>query len=392
MKFSARVPADLTPNRITTALAGLRSRGILVADLTESNPTLVGLDYPGDLLDPLASRGSLMYEPSPFGLECARTEVAADYRRRGIEVDPARVILTASTSEAYSLLFKLLCDPGDEVLVPRPSYPLFDHLTRLDAVEARPYSLVYHGAWAIDLDTVRGSLTPRTRAIIVVSPNNPTGSFLEADEIAALARLCADRAVALVGDEVFADYMLDDRRDAPPSVLGQPLALTFGLGGLSKSAGLPQIKLGWMAAAGPERLVGEALARLEIVADAYLSVSTPVQRAAGALIARSAETRDRIRTRVTGNHRELRALVGNHPACTLLPVEGGWSAVVQVPATRSEEALVLALLEQDHVLVHPGYFFDFPSEAFVVLSLLPEPGLFRDGAERVLRRAVTAHR
>jgi alanine-synthesizing transaminase len=392
MKFSARVPADLTPNRITAALADLRSRGIFVADLTESNPTLVGLAYPGDLLDPLANRGSLTYEPSPFGLECARTEVAADYRRRGLEVDPARVILTASTSEAYSLLFKLLCDPGDEVLVPRPSYPLFDHLTQLDAVEARPYSLAYHGAWAVDLDSVRGTLTPRTRAIIVVSPNNPTGSFLKEDEIAALARLCADRAIALVGDEVFADYVLDDRRDAPPSVLGQPLALTFGLGGLSKSAGLPQIKLGWMAAAGPARLVEEALARLEIIADAYLSVSTPVQRAAGALIARGAETRDRIRARVTGNHRQLGALIDNHPACTLLPVEGGWSAVVQVPATRSEEALVLALLEQDHVLVHPGYFFDFPSEAFVVLSLLPEPGVFRDGAERILKRAVAAHR
>jgi alanine-synthesizing transaminase len=388
MKFSDRVPSDLTPNRITTALADLRAHGVSIIDLTESNPTRVGLAYPDDLLDRLADRASLTYEPSPFGLECARTEVAADYRRRGLEVDPARVILTASTSEAYSLLFKLLCDPGDEILVPRPSYPLFDHLTRLDAVRARPYLLAYDGAWTVDLDAVRAALTSRTRAIIVVSPNNPTGSFVAADEMAALSRLSADRGIALIGDEVFADYGFDDRLDAHPSVLAEPLALTFGLGGLSKSAGLPQIKLGWMAAAGPVPLVGAALARLEIIADAYLSVSTPVQHAAGALIATGAETRDRVRARVVGNYRELAALVGDHPACTLLPVGGGWSAVVRVPAVRSEEALVLTLLEQDHVLVHPGYFFDFPREAFVVLSLLPEPRVFQDGVEKVLERAV----
>jgi alanine-synthesizing transaminase len=387
MKFSERVPSDLTPNPITTALAGLRSRGASIIDLTESNPTRVGLAYRGDLLGPLANPASLTYEPSPFGLECARAEVAADYRRRGLEVDPARIVLTASTSEAYSLLFKLLCDPGDEVLVPRPSYPLFDHLTQLDAVRARPYLLAYDGAWTVDLDTVRAALTSRTRTIIVVSPNNPTGSFVGAGEIAALSRLSAERGIALIGDEVFADYGFDDRRDQRPSVLAEPLALTFGLGGLSKSAGLPQVKLGWMAAAGPATLVDAALARLEVIADAYLSVSTPVQHAAGALIARGAETRARIRTRVAGNYRELGALVREHPACTLLPVEGGWSAVVQVPAVRSEEALVLTLLEQDHVLVHPGYFFDFAREAFLVLSLLPEPRLFRDAVEKALRRA-----
>ena len=388
MKFSDRVPSDLTPNRITTALADLRSRGVPIIDLTESNPTRVGLAYRGDLLDPLADRASLTYEPSPFGLECARAEVAADYRRRGVEVDRARVILTASTSEAYSSLFKLLCDPGDEVLVPRPSYPLFDHLTRLDAVRARPYLLGYDGAWTVDLDSVRTALTSRTRAIIVVSPNNPTGSFVSADEMAALSGLCAERGIALIGDEVFADYGLGDRPDRHPSMLAEPLALTFGLGGLSKSAGLPQIKLGWMAAGGPASLVDAALARLEVIADAYLSVSTPVQRASGALIASGAETRDRVRARVAGNYRELAALVGDHPACTLLPVAAGWSAVVQVPATRAEEALVLTLLEQDHVLVHPGYFYDFPREAFVVLSLLPEPRVFRDGVEKALERAV----
>jgi len=388
MRFSERVPSDLTPNRVTAALADLRSRGVPITDLTESNPTSVGLAYRDDLLEALADRSSLTYEPSPFGLESARTEVAADYRRRGLEVDPAHIILTASTSEAYSLLFKLLCDAGDEVLVPRPSYPLLDHLTRLDAIRARPYLLAYEGAWTVDLDSVRAALTSRTRAIIVVSPNNPTGSFVSAGEIASLSRLSADGGFALIGDEVFADYGLDDPLDVHPSVLAEPLALTFGLGGLSKSAALPQIKLGWMAAAGPAPLVGAALERLEIVADAYLSVSTPVQHACGALIAGGAERRDRVLARVAGNYRELAALVRDHPACTLLPVRGGWSAVVQVPAVRSEEALVLALLEQDHVLVHPGYFFDFPREAFVVLSLLPEPGVFRDGVGKALARAV----
>ena len=387
--FSSRVPPDLTPNRLARALARLGAGGVMVADLTGTNPTQVGLPYPAGLLAPLSAPDALEYDPHPFGLRAARQAVSGEFQRQGVGVGPDRVVLTASTSEAYSLLFKLLCDPGDEVLVPQPSYPLFDHLTRLDAVTARPYRLEFHGAWAIDAASVRRALTPRTRAILVVSPNNPTGSFATAGELVECSAICAEHALALVGDEVFADYVMQGDHAHPASVLGRPEALTFGLGGLSKSAGLPQLKLGWIGVGGPDRLVADALARLEVIADAYLSVSTPVQIAAGALIRAGGGIRAGILERVRLNHRQLEVLVAAYPSCTLLPVEGGWSAVIQVPATRTEEALVLDMLEQDHVLVHPGYFFDFPREAFIVVSLLPPPGMFRDAVTRVLDRAAT---
>ncbi len=387
--FSSRVPSDLTPNRLARAQALLGARGITPIDLTETNPTKAGLRYPADLLAPLSEPAALAYDPHPFGLPGARLAVAEEFRRRGLAIDPARIVLTASTSEAYSLLFKLLCDPGDDVLVPQPSYPLFDHLTRLDGVTARPYRLEFHGAWTIDVASVAHAFSPRTRAILVVSPNNPTGSFADADGLGALGGMCAARSLALIGDEVFADYVVHENLAPPSGVLADPAALTFGLGGLSKSAGLPQLKLGWIGIGGPAPLVAQALARLEVIADTYLSVSTPVQLAAGRLIAAGGEVRSNILERIRRNHRQLEALVAAHPSCTLLPIDGGWSAVIQVPATRPEETLVLELLEKDHVLVHPGYFFDFPREAFVVVSLLPPPDAFRDGMSRLLRRAAT---
>jgi aspartate/methionine/tyrosine aminotransferase len=383
--FSTRTPSDLAPNRLTLAARAARARGGLI-DLTETNPTRVGLRYPPRMASALAGIGALAYDPFPFGLPEAREAAAAETAAGGAPVDPSRVILTASTSEAYAYLFKLLCDPGDEVLVPVPSYPLFDHLTRLELVSARPYPLDYHGAWSIDAHEVAAAATPRTRAVLVVSPNNPTGSLITRGDLEALAGLCASRGMALIGDEVFADYPVEPRLDAA-RVLDQQQALTFSLGGLSKSAGLPQMKLGWIAAGGPAPLVDAALARLEIVCDTFLSVSTPVQRAAGALIEAGREVRAQILGRVAGNLRDLQALAAAHPACTVLRVEGGWSAVVRVPATRSEESLAIDLLERDGVLVHPGYFFDFPREAFIVVSLLPPPRAFREGAARLLARA-----
>jgi alanine-synthesizing transaminase len=386
MRFSTRVPADLAPNRLTVAELALRRRGVHLLDLTETNPTRVGLGYPGDCLDALASPASLTYDPQPFGLMTARQAVADELRRTGLFVDPERLILTASTSEAYTFLFKLLCDPGDQVLVPVPSYPLFEHLTRLELVEVRAYPLEYHGTWSIDFEGLDRALTPRTKAVLVVSPNNPTGSVLARRDLAGLAERCASRGLTLIGDEVFSEYLLDPREDRA-RVLDQDLALTFSLGGLSKSAGLPQMKLGWMAAGGPPRLVEAALARLEIVCDSFLSVSTPVQQAAGALLAAGREVRGAILQRVADNLRTLGALATGSPSCSVHRVEGGWSAVIRVPATRPEEALVLDLLERDHVLAHPGYFFDFPHEAFLVVSLLPEPDVFREGVGRALRRA-----
>ncbi len=384
--FSARVPADLAPNRLAAAEAALRGRGVPIIDLTETNPTAVGLPYPAELAAALGSPGVLRYEPHPFGLASAREAVAVVAGTGGRPVDPSRLVLTASTSEAYAFLFKLLCDPGDEVLVPVPSYPLFEHLTRLELVEIRTYPLEYHGTWSVDLHHLDAAMTGRTRAILVVSPNNPTGSVLGRHDLDALAARCAAGGLALVGDEVFADYLVDPRADRA-RVLDQDEALTFSLGGLSKSVGLPQVKLGWIAAGGPATLVDAALRRLEIICDAFLSVSAPVQHAVATMLDAGRLVREAILARVVRNLAELASLVPRFPACTLLRVEGGWSAVVRVPAPRSEEALALDLLERDHVLAHPGYFFDFPREAYFVVSLLPPPDEFREGATRLLRRA-----
>ena len=387
--FSSRVPRDLASNRLAIATGAHRASGRRLLDLTVTNPTAVGLHYPDDLLAPLAESGALAYRPEPFGLASARRAVADDYARRGISVAEDRVVLTASTSEAYSILFKLLCEPtGDAVLVPVPSYPLFDHLTRLDGVECRPYALEYHGRWEVDERSVDRAWRDTTRAVLAVSPNNPTGSVLSPTGLDALSTRCASRDAALIVDEVFADYIfgpstddeLSSHRAARTADRG---CLAFRLGGLSKSAGLPQVKLGWIAVDGPGELVRGALQRLELICDTYLSVSTPVQVAAPALIERGAEIRQQIRTRIADNLACLRAAVAADPALELLNADGGWTSVIRVPAKGSEEDLVIDLLEARDTLTHPGFFFDFPHEAFLVLSLLPEPAVFAEGVNRI---------
>jgi aspartate/methionine/tyrosine aminotransferase len=384
--FSDRVPAELSANRLSTAAAALRAGGVTLIDLTESNPTRAEFSYPPDLLAPLGHARGLRYEPGPFGLPGARQAVADDYARRGIDIPADRIVLTASTSDAYGLLFKVLANAGDEILVPRPSYPLFDHLTRLDAVVARPYDLDYHGEWTVDFASVEAALSARTRAVLLVSPNNPTGSFVKQAELERLAAICAARDVALIADEVFADYELQPGAAAASGrVLDRRDVLTFALGGLSKSVGLPQVKLGWIGVAGPDRLVSAALDRLEFVCDTYLSVSTPVQAAAPELLATGASVREAIAARVVANYRHITRRVQAAPACRVLKSEGGWSTVMQVPSLQPEEDLVLDLLRRGHVLIHPGYFFDFPRESYLVLSLLaPEPR-FAMGLESVLR-------
>jgi alanine-synthesizing transaminase len=383
--FSSRVPADLAVNRLARAIEDARTRGRPLLDLTLSNPTRAGFLYPSDLLAPLAHPRGLTYEPQPFGLLDARRAVSADYARRGVSVDADRIVLTSSTSEAYSLLFKLLTDTGDEVLVPRPSYPLFDHLTQLDAVTVRPYDLEYHDGWTIDLSSVDRAISDRTRALLVVSPNNPTGSFVSRQELKRLTAMCAERGVAIIADEVFADYQtrpgacVDSGRTME---VGE--GLVFSLGGLSKSSGLPQVKFGWMALAGAESLVGGALERLELICDTYLSVSTPVQAAAAELLVCGAAIRKQIQARVASNYRMLAERVEAVPACTLLVADGGWYAVIQVPSIGSEEDLVVSLVD-DGVVVHPGYFFDFPRESYVVVSLLTPEQEFGEGVTTVLR-------
>jgi hypothetical protein len=393
--FSSRTPGDLTPNRLADALTAARAGGRTFFDLTESNPTRAGFEYPGDLLRLLADSHSLTYVPAPFGLLDARAAIARDFARRGLTVTPERIALTASTSEAYGCLFKLLADAGDEVLVPRPSYPLFDHLARLELVTARPYDLDPDAGWRIDFDSLEQALTPRTRAVLLVSPNNPTGSFVEAGELDRLAGLCAPRGLALVADEVFADYELTPgARAAAGRVVDNRDVLAFSLGGLSKTVGLPQVKLAWIAAGGPAGLVEEALERLELVCDTYLSVSTPVQVAAADLLDRGAGVREQIAGRVAANYRRLRARVPTVPACRALASGGGWYAVLQVPSLESEDALVVDLLQTDGVLAHPGYFFDFPRESYLVVSLLCAEAQFAEGIDRLLRRfdgAVAGH-
>jgi alanine-synthesizing transaminase len=393
--FSARTPADLAPNRLAEALQAARSCGRPLLDLTASNPTRAGFEYPSDLLAALADPRGLTYAPSPLGAPEARAAVAADYARRGVTVPPGRLVLTASTSDAYGCLFKLLADAGDDVLVPRPGYPLFDHLTRLDLVVARPYDLDPAGGWGIDFDSIERALTPRTRAILVVSPNNPTGSFVKPDEVARLAAIAGAHGLALIADEVFADYELaHGARAAAGGVAERDDVLTFSLGGLSKSVGLPQVKLAWMAVGGPARLAGAALDRLELICDTYLAVSTPVQHAAGTLLERGAAVRAQIAARVSANYARLVARAAAIPACRALDSEGGWYGVLQVPTIGTEESLVVDLLERQGVLAHPGYFFDFPRESFLIVSLLTPETIFADGIDRVLRHvdsSVGAH-
>jgi len=383
--FSSRLPSALVPNAISRAAAALRAARGPLLDLTETNPTKVGLQCGPEVLAALSSPLGTSYEPEPLGMATAREAVAREYGRSGLlpSIDPDTVVLTASTSEAYTLLFKLLCDPGDDLLVPQPSYPLFDSLTTLDAVVSRPYRLDFHGTWSIDRDSVQHAVTPRTRAILVVSPNNPTGSMLRSADREWIAAFAAEHDIAVIADEVFADYPLRPARDAA-SWLGETRALTFVLGGLSKSAGLPQLKLGWIVVSGPSSVARQALERLEIICDTYLSVSTPVQIAAPALFDAGRDLRGRIQARISRNLSALEALIDADSSVSLLSPEGGWCVVLRVPATESEEALVLRLMHDANVLVHPGFFFDFASEAFLIVSLLPEPSVFDDAMARVL--------
>jgi alanine-synthesizing transaminase len=384
--FSSRTRWDLTPNALSALAADARRDGRALFDLTETNPTRAGLAAPPAVPALLARPASLAYAPDPRGLLTARAAVADDFARRGHRVRPEHVVLTASTSEAYAFLFKLLCDAGDAVAVPRPSYPLFEYLARLEGASVATYPLRYDGEWHLLRGDVEAALTERTRAVVVVSPNNPTGSYLKRSEADALLALCAERGLALVADEVFADFALRSDERRVTSVAGRDEALTFALGGLSKSCGLPQLKLAWTAVSGPAAARDEALARLEVIADTYLSVGTPVQQAVPDLLSALPQLQAPLRARTEANLATLRAAVAGAPALSLMAPEGGWSAVLRVPATASEDEWCEALLRDDAVLVQPGYFFDFEGEAFLVLSLLPREDVFAEGVKRIAAR------
>jgi aspartate/methionine/tyrosine aminotransferase len=380
-----RVPG-LAPNRLWETRQLREGQGVPLIDLTVSNPPAAGFAYPEDLLAALGGPAALVYAPDPRGLAAARGAAAAELRRHGAAIDPEQVVLTASTSEAYAFLFKVLCDPGDQVLVPVPSYPLFEILGRLEAVDVVPYPLDPHGGWSYDPGAIAARLTPRTRAVVVVSPNNPTGTVLTSRDVAAVSDLCTAQGLVLVADEVFADYRFGTAR-GPACILAESTCLAVSLGGLSKAVGLPQLKLAWLAVSGPDAQRRELMAALELVADSFLSVGTPVQAALSTLLHRGDAIRRQIRNRLAQNLATLRRRLAEAPAIHLLEPKGGWSAVLRVPATRSEEALALDLLERHRVVVQPGYFYDFPHEAWLVISLLVEPPSFAQGLERIVAAA-----
>ena len=365
--FSSRLPASLEPTPLAASVAARRARPGPILDLTLSNPTAAGLAYPETLAGAWSNDAGLLYAPEPRGLRTAREAVAGWYASVGQAVDPDALVLTASTSEGYAHLFKLLCNPGDEVLVPSPSYPLFEHLARLDGIVGRPYASRDAGQWVLDEHDLASQITPRTRAVVVVAPNNPTGHAPTPREWEAIGGACRRHGLALIVDEVFCAYPLVSGRDAivTPPVDG---VLTFRLNGLSKLVGLPQAKLGWIGVSGPADLAARALDALDLIADTYLSVSTPVQVALPRLLADGAVVRAQIQARLHANlARVVTRLAGT--ALDVRMPDGGWSIVVRVPCLGEPDDLALALLDRN-VIVHPGYFYDLPHDGYVVLSLL----------------------
>jgi alanine-synthesizing transaminase len=367
--FAERTNWNLEPNRLGKALAAHRAVGKPLLDLTISNPTECGFTYDENaILDALRNPKALEYEPHPQGMASARAAVAEYYAAHGARSSIEDIFLTTSTSEAYSFVFRLLCDPGDEILIPSPSYPLFDFLAEVQDVKLVRYPLFYDHGWQIDFHALEQAVTDRTRGVIVVHPNNPTGHFAKPTERARLNAICAERGTAIIADEVFLDFNLGAEQQM--SFAGNSQALTFAMSGLSKICGLPQMKAAWLAVSGPQEMKREALARLEVIADTYLSVSAPVQLAIPEFLRQRHGFQEQLMSRVRRNLAELDRQLAEQKNCCRLEVEGGWYAVLRVPATRSDEELALALLNEKGLYVHPGHFYDFTGDGFLVVSLI----------------------
>jgi alanine-synthesizing transaminase len=411
--FSDRTNWKLTRNRLTDALEAARSGGANILDLTVSNPTRAGLRYDeAAILASLSAPLAIDYDPQPKGLRQAREAVAAYYsdERSGggytvHRFDPEQLVLTTSTSEGYSYIFRLLCNPGDELLVPKPSYPLFEFLADLEDVKLVPYPLIYDHGWQMDFPSLEKAVTPRTRGVVVVHPNNPTGSYVLAHELTLLNEFCRERGLALIVDEVFLDYHLDVATTAPgcpvepsstaspsstsaiachPSFTANQDVLTFTLSGLSKVSALPQMKVAWIAVSGPSAETAPALARLEVIADTYLSMNAPLQWATPVLLGQRESLQKQLLDRVRGNLAELDRQLAEHKTSERLAVDGGWYAILRVPVTKSDEDLAVELLQRKSVLVHPGHFYDFPSDGYLVLSLITRAAEFCEGVGRML--------
>ncbi len=380
--LSRRTSWDLAANELSGRLESLRAQGRPLLDLTEYNPTRCGLTWPAEVLASALAHPDLPgYEPTPSGLPAARDAVADYLAAHGVRLDPAQVLLTASTSEGYGLLLKLLCDPGDEVLAPAPSYPLLEVLCDLECVRLVRYPARYDGTWHVDWAALEGAVTERTRAVVVISPANPTGALLVPRELALVEEFCAERGLALIGDEVFADTALGEK----VSVATARKCLAFQLSGISKVCGLPQIKVGWIAVAGPPLPVRRAMERLEMIADAYLSVSGPAQLALPALLGARERFLGPLRERLAENRGALGRAASGEPPFAPLRSGGCWSAVLRMGEAVDEEALCIALLG-DGVIAQPGFFYDFERRGHLVVSLLPEPDVFREGVARIARR------
>jgi alanine-synthesizing transaminase len=381
--FSHRTDWKLSPNRFTQAQRELRAEGREVLDLTISNPTRAELHYdPETILQALVNPAAMDYDPQPKGLRSAREAVAGYYGKQHNDIDPESIVLTTSTSEGYSYVFRLLCNVEDEILVPKPSYPLFEFLADLQDVKLVPYPLLYDHGWQIDFPSLYKAVNHRTRAVVVVHPNNPTGSFVADKERSALNQLCREYNLALVADEVFLDYAHDGAARA--TFADNREALTFTLSGLSKISGLPQMKLAWIVTSGADEQVSAALARLEVIADTYLSMNAPIQLAAPVLLEQRHSVQPLLLDRVRANLSELDRGLAKQKSCRRLDVEGGWYAVLRVPVTQSDEDLAIEILRKQSVLVHPGHFYDFPNDGYLIVSLITPLRDFRKGIAKVL--------
>jgi alanine-synthesizing transaminase len=390
--FSKRTNWNLQENAYTQAVRRHRESGGPLLDLTISNPTVCGFAYDeAAILSALRFSAALPYDPEPKGLASARAAVVEYYREKnpGVPLDPDRVILTTGTSEAYSFLFRLLCEPGDEVLVAHPSYPLVDFLAAIQDVKLCAFPLVYDHGWQCNFPALRQTISSRTRAILVVHPNNPTGHFLSCAEVEHIGAICREYDLALVVDEVFLDYELsaaDDRKKRHGTCMGSVQALTFVLSGVSKIAALPQMKVGWIATSGPGPLVRDAMSRLEVIADTYLSLNAPMQHGLGKLLMQRQTIQPQILSRVETNLQQLDEQLTRQQSIARLKIEGGWYAVLRVPAVQSDEDLAIRLIEEQSVLVHPGHFYEFAQDGYLVISLLTRVEEFAEGIERVIGR------
>jgi len=387
MYYAKRTNWNLAPNTLTRLTEDLRQAGGSFLDLTESNPTHCGFSYPGkQILNALAKTDNLDYSPSARGLVTTRETICHYYQERGIAIDPQNIFLTSSTSEAYSFLFRLLADPGDKILLPTPSYPLFEFLCGLNDLSTSTYQLVYdHNGWRPDLEKFRQSIEGDPRAIVLVNPNNPTGSFIQEGDFVVLNALCQERHIPIISDEVFFDYGYDwDRKYF--SALHQAETLSFVLGGVSKSLGLPQMKLSWIIINGPDEIVLETSRRLEIIADTYLSASIPIQNALREWFKLQPFIQKKIKERVSVNRQWLCEQIAQKEDCQYLKADGGWYAILKLPPTIQEEEFVISLLKNDHILVYPGYYFDFADSPYIVMSLLPRLEDFKKAGTKILER------